>query len=101
MKPKTNNVTIKADEIVVHLDSSEPIAIPRSQLRTRLRLLDWTYSLIGQPGITLRHIRALIEAVFRHHGWALPPEERPVARRRRPYRTYNQKLSLQLLSNHG
>jgi hypothetical protein len=72
MKPKDNQITINADEIVVHLESSEAIAIPRSSLRTRLQLLDWTYSLIGRPGITLRHLRALISAVFHHHGWALP-----------------------------
>jgi hypothetical protein len=76
MKPKDSQITINADEIVVHLDKSAPIAIPRSRLRTRLRLLDWTYSLIGRPGITLRHLRAFIAAVFRHHGWALPLEER-------------------------
>ena len=76
MKPKDNHITITADEIVLHLDSSKPIAIPRSKLRTRLRLLDWTYSLIGRPGITLPHLRAFIAAVFRHHGWTLPPEER-------------------------
>lgn len=78
MKPKDKKITINADEIVVHLDGSEAIAIPRSRLRTRLHLLDWTYSLIGRPGITLRDIGALIAAVFRHHGWALPSAAGPV-----------------------
>lgn len=73
MKSKDNKIRINANEIVVCLDDSQTIAIPRSRLRTRLQLLEWTYSLIGRPGITLRDIRALIAAVFRHHGWALPP----------------------------
>jgi hypothetical protein len=91
MKRKDNHITINPDEIVVHLDSSERIAIPRSKLRTRLQLLDWTYSLLGRPGMTLPKIRALIAGVFRHHGWALPL----------PWTTYNQKLSLQSHSSHG
>jgi hypothetical protein len=73
MKPKNNQITINPDEIVVRLDRSEAIAIPRSGLRTRVRLLDCIYSLIGRPGVTLRHVRDLISAVFRLHGWALPP----------------------------
>ena len=96
MKPKDNKVTINPNEIVLTLDSSESIAIPRSRLRTRLQLLEWTYSLIGRPGITLRDIGALIAAMFRHHGWALPPasgSHLPV--------THNQKRSLQSQSSHG
>lgn len=91
MKRKDNHITISPDEIVVHLESSEPIAIPRSKLRTRLQLLDWTYSLLGRPGITVPKIRALIAGVFGHHGWALPL----------PCTTYNQNLSLQSQSSHG
>ena len=82
MKPEEKKITINAREIVIHLDSSEPIVIPRSKLRTRLELLGWTYTLAGHPGITLQHLRAFIGAMFRHHGWALPSEERAPASRR-------------------
>jgi hypothetical protein len=74
MKPEDNHITINADKIIVHLDSSERIVIPRAKLRTRLELLAWTYSLILRPGMTLHRLRAFIAAVFRHHGWTLPAE---------------------------
>jgi hypothetical protein len=74
MKSKDTQITINADEIVIHLDRSESIAIPRAKLRTRLELLAWIYSLISHPGVKLRHLRALLSAMFRHHGWAIPPD---------------------------
>ena len=68
-------VTVNTREIAVPLDGREPIIIPRAKLRTRLELLAWSYLLAGRHGMTLRHLRAFIAAMFRHHGWPLPVDE--------------------------
>lgn len=70
-KTRHNHVSIDLDNVTLRFDGMEPVAIPRSALRTRLRLIDWIYRLTGWPGMNLRRLRTFIAAIYRHHGWVL------------------------------
>lgn len=69
---KTNEVSIDLDHVTLRFGEMEPVVIPRSAIRTRLRLIDCVYRLTGWPGMNMRRLRIFIETIFRHHGWALP-----------------------------
>ncbi len=76
---KTNQVLIDLDNVTLRFGEMEPVVIPRSAVRTRLRLLDCVYRLTGWPGMKVQYLREFIAAIYRHHGWALPdPEEDPL-----------------------
>lgn len=70
-----NQVSIDLDTVTLRFGEMEPVVIPRSALRTRLRLIDWIYRLTGWPGMNVRRLRIFIEAIYRHHGWRLPQLE--------------------------
>ena len=75
-----NEVSISMDRIRLRFGQMEPITIPRRSLRTRLQLIEWIYRLTHWSGMNLERMRRFIEAVFRHHGWALPdPMDRSLA----------------------
>jgi hypothetical protein len=78
-RPPRTQVTIDHDNITLRSGNMEPVVIPRTALRTRLQLVDWTYRLTGWPGMTVEALRALIAAVFRQHGWTLSDPEDEMA----------------------
>ena len=74
-KLRNNQISIDLDNVTLRFDGMEPVVIPRSAIRTRLRLIDWIHRLTGWPGMNTRRLRTFIEAVFHHHGWSLPDLE--------------------------
>ena len=74
-KTKPDQISISADEITIRSGAMEPVVIRRTDLRTRLELIDWVYRLTGWPGMTPQALRAFIAAVFAEHGWTLASDE--------------------------
>ncbi|MEO5719714.1 MAG: hypothetical protein ABIR29_14235 [Chthoniobacterales bacterium] len=78
-KPRNNEVSIDLDNVTLRFGEMEPVVIPRSAVRTRLRLIDCIYRLTGWPGMNVRRLRSFIEAIYRHHGWSPPdPTDDPL-----------------------
>ena len=76
---KTNEISIDLDHVTLRFGEMEPVVIPRSAIRTRLRLIDCIYRLTGWPGMNTRRLRTFIEVIYRHHGWPLAdPKEDPL-----------------------
>ncbi|MEO7166252.1 MAG: hypothetical protein ABI016_04370 [Chthoniobacterales bacterium] len=74
-----DQVLIDLDNVTLRFGEMEPVVIPRSAVRTRLRLLDLIYRLTGWPGMKVQYLRKFIAAIYRRHGWTLPlPEEDPL-----------------------